>query len=253
MRRLAQSLCCLLLLAGMAWADGTLSARPGYQLQYDAHLKNGFTIRHTSHEAVGSKTRLWLSGQSYVDVESSDIEQFETVEVPMPPAPAPAAAPQQPAPRDIHEVVNSAGERTRIDPDFIASVIRAESGGNPRAVSPKGARGLMQLMPQTAEQLGVKNTFDPEANVDGGARYLATLLEQYHGDAQKALAAYNAGPHRVQQYRGVPPYRETRAYVARVINDFNRRKAPPKLAARRAAKARAAAPQASQRNSPPGL
>ena len=82
----------------------------------------------------------------------------------------------------------------------------------------------MQLMPQTASTLGVKNSFDPAENVDGGVRYLRELLLQYNGDAAKALAAYNAGPHRVQQYDGVPPYRETHAYVARIINDYNRKK-----------------------------
>ncbi len=236
MRRLAQFVGMAILLAGLAWADGVVAPRPGYELQYDAHLKNGFTIRHCSHETVGSMTRLWITpGQSYVDVASDEIAGFEGIEVPLPPPPAVAAPAIQPA-RDLNQVVSDAGERTRIDPDFIHSVIRAESGGNPRAVSPKGARGLMQLMPQTAAQLGVSNSFDPAANVDGGSRYLAELLEQYHGDAQKALAAYNAGPQRVQQYRGVPPYRETRAYVARVINDFNRRKGPAKKTAKKQAK-----------------
>ena len=103
-------------------------------------------------------------------------------------------------------------------------MIHAESANNPRAVSRKGARGLMQLMPATASSLGVKNSFDPADNVDGGVRYLRELLLQYNGDAAKALAAYNAGPQRVQQYKGVPPYRETHAYVARVINDYNRKK-----------------------------
>ena len=83
----------------------------------------------------------------------------------------------------------------------------------------------MQLMPQTASTLGVKDSFDPTENVDGGVRYLRELLMQYNGDAAKALAAYNAGPHRVRQYGGVPPYRETHVYVARIINDYNRKKA----------------------------
>ena len=111
-----------------------------------------------------------------------------------------------------------------MDADFIASVIRAESGNNPHAISPKGAQGLMQLMPGTASKLGVKNSFDPAENVDGGVRYLRELLLLYNNDMVKALAAYNAGPQRVQQYKGVPPYRETHAYVARVINDYNRKK-----------------------------
>ena len=111
-----------------------------------------------------------------------------------------------------------------MDADFIASVIHAESGNNPHAVSPKGAQGLMQLMPGTASWLGVKDSFDPEQNVDGGVRYLRGLLLLYNNDMVKALAAYNAGPQRVQQYKGVPPYSETQAYVARVIKDYNRKK-----------------------------
>ena len=111
-----------------------------------------------------------------------------------------------------------------MDADFIASVIRAESGNNPHAISRKGAQGLMQLMPGTASKLGVKNSFDPAENVDGGVRYLRELLLLYNNDMVKALAAYNAGPQRVQQYKGVPPYHETHAYVARVINDYNRKK-----------------------------
>jgi soluble lytic murein transglycosylase-like protein len=199
--------------------------RPGYETQWQAKLRNGFSIRHVTRETLGSDTRLWITpGKSYVDVPTDQIAGFEEVEVPVvqPIAAATSGVPK-PAPR-VEDLVNEAGQRTAIDPAFIASVIKAESGNNPRAVSPKGARGLMQLMPQTASQLGVANSFDPSANVDGGTRYLQALLEQYHGDAQKALAAYNAGPHRVQQYRGVPPYHETRTYVARVINDYNRRK-----------------------------
>src|SRR5208337_5542448 len=124
----------------------------------------------------------------------------------------------------LNGIINSASSRNQIDADFIASVIHAESANNPRAVSPKGAQGLMQLMPGTAGKLGVKDSFDPADNVDGGVRYLRELLLQYNGDIPKALAAYNAGPQRVEQYKGVPPYRETHAYVARIINDFNRKK-----------------------------
>ena len=121
-------------------------------------------------------------------------------------------------------MIREVSRRSQLDADFIASVIRAESGGNAQAVSRKGARGLMQLMPGTADQLGVKNSFDAAENVDGGVRYLMQLLQQFNYDVAKALAAYNAGPQRVAQYKGVPPYRETRAYVARIIRDYNRKK-----------------------------
>ena len=137
-----------------------------------------------------------------------------------------------PQPRvDLNEVVNSASDRYRLDPDLVNSVIKAESGFNSRAVSPKGAQGLMQLMPGTASKLGVPNAFDPQANVEGGTRYLRELLERYNFDLVKALAAYNAGPQRVEQYRGVPPYYETRAYVARIVRDFNKKKIAQKKAA----------------------
>lgn len=109
--------------------------------------------------------------------------------------------------------------RARIDALTFArlfvELIRAESAFDPRAVSPKGARGLGQLMPATARKLGVADPFDPQANLDGAARYLCAQLERF-GDVRLALAAYNAGPHRVVQYEGIPPFRETRAYVARI-------------------------------------
>jgi len=110
----------------------------------------------------------------------------------------------------------------------VNSVIKAESGFNTHAVSPKGAQGLMQLMPGTASKLGVPNAFDPQANVEGGTKYLRELLERYNFDLVKALAAYNAGPQRVEQFGGVPPYYETRAYVARIVRDFNKKKAAQK-------------------------
>lgn len=188
-----------------------------------ANLSNGFSIPHERHETQGETTRLYMgsdAGDGYVDVATSEITSFE-------PAPSEVAATgskavsRQP---DLNSIITAASASSRIDADFIASVIRAESGNNPRAVSPKGAQGLMQLMPQTASNLGVGDSFDPAKNVDGGVRYLRDLLLRYNGDAVKALAAYNAGPQRVEQYHGVPPYRETHAYVARVITDYNRKK-----------------------------
>jgi soluble lytic murein transglycosylase-like protein len=184
-----------------------------------ANLRNGFSIRHERHDMQGATTRLFLGSGSdagYVDVATEEIQSFE----PAPPEPVA----ERPAKADLASIIGDASTRSRIDADFIASVIRAESGNNPRAVSRKGAQGLMQLMPQTAATLGVKDSFDPAENVDGGVRYLRELLLRYNGDAAKALAAYNAGPQRVQQYGGVPPYSETRAYVTRVITDYNRKK-----------------------------
>jgi hypothetical protein len=198
-----------------------------------AVLRNGFSIRHERRQVIGAITRLFVDGDnsSFVDIPTSEIDHFEAVpDQPVTPLntqslqkPVQRAQPVQ-RPIDLNEVIRSASGTYRLDPDLVNSVIRAESGFNVRAVSPKGAQGLMQLMPGTASQLGVRNTFDPQANVEGGTRYLRELLERYNFDLIKALAAYNAGPHRVEQYGGVPPYYETKAYVARIVRDFNRKK-----------------------------
>lgn len=207
-----------------------------------AVLKNGFSIRHERREVVGDTTRLYVSadGSSFVDVPTAEIEHFETApEESKSPLVAKNARNEPPSASvfpaasvfsrssavDLNDVVQSASGRYRLDPDLVNSVIKAESGFNARAVSPKGAQGLMQLMPGTASQLGVPNAFDPQANVEGGTKYLRGLLERYNFDLVKALAAYNAGPQRVEQFGGVPPYYETRAYVARVVRDFNKKKA----------------------------
>ncbi len=187
---------------------------------------------------MGATTRLYVSpdGSSYVDVPTAEIEHFEDAPLESAVSANPAsgvrfqAAAARATPTNLNEVVNSASDRYRLDPDLVNSVIKAESGFNVRAVSPKGARGLMQLMPETASQLGVPNAFDPQANVEGGTRYLRELLERYNFDLVKALAAYNAGPRRVEQYGGVPPYYETRAYVARIVRDFNKKKIAQKSA-----------------------
>lgn len=185
-------------------------------------LRNGFSIRCEHHETIGLVTRIYLSRMktSYVDVPSDQIDHFEK-DVPPPPL-APQALPSPP--QTVNELISSISQQYHLDPDLVNSVIRAESGFNPRAVSPKGAQGLMQLMPQTASQLGVRETFDPAANIEGGTRYLRQLLERYNFDVVEALAAYNAGPHRVEQHHGVPPFRETHAFIARIIRDFNRKK-----------------------------
>lgn len=204
-----------------------------------AVLQNGFTIRHERREVVGSMTRLYTTatGNSYVDIPTAQIDHFEPDLTPPPAAPAAVTKTPVPAPKTLAEMVNSASDAHNIDPDLINSVIHAESGFNARAVSPKGARGLMQLMPKTATELGVTNSFDPNANVDGGTKYLRELLERYDYDMVKALAAYNAGPQRVDQYHGVPPYYETRVYVAKIVRDFNNKKLAERKAAAAATKA----------------
>jgi membrane-bound lytic murein transglycosylase MltF len=207
-----------------------------------AVLRNGFSIRHEHREIVGSVTRLYLGADTngYVDVPTADIESFE------PDLSAPTSIAAHPS-QSVDEVVHAASGRYHLDPDLINSVIHAESGFNPKAVSPKGARGLMQLMPQTASRLGVANSFDPGDNLEGGTRYLRELLERYNFDLIKALAAYNAGPGRVERYHGVPPYYETQAYVARIIRDFNRKK----LAERKAIAAKSSGAQKSHTKSTP--
>ncbi len=203
-----------------------------------AILRNGFNLRHDHHLVMGDTTRLFFAADdsNFTDVPTSEITGFEKdLALPVPSSaearstPAPSANTISPLPLD--QVVNSASAAYHLDPDLVNSVIHAESGFNSHAVSPKGAQGLMQLMPGTANQLGVVNAFDPQANVTGGSRYLRELLERYNFDLVKALAAYNAGPERVEQYGGVPPFHETRAYVARVVHEYNTKKiAQEKLA-----------------------
>ncbi|HVJ08137.1 MAG TPA: lytic transglycosylase domain-containing protein [Acidisarcina sp.] len=195
-------------------------------------LSNGFDLICDHRESVGNRVRLYLQpgSQSFVEVAGEEIVSVE-------PAPAVKFAEQQtsataaaerrlpdPTPEQLHEMMSQAGAQHNLDVDLLASVVRAESGGNIRAVSRTGARGLMQLMPGTAAQLGVADSFRPEQNINGGTTYLDALLTRYHDDIPLALAAYNAGPAAVDRYHGIPPYHETRAYVARVIHEFNRRK-----------------------------
>jgi soluble lytic murein transglycosylase-like protein len=217
-----------------------------------ALLSNGFTIRHDHHKVMGATTRLYLGidDSSFTEIPTADITGYEKDLTLFAPPGSPASAPtpfeaarSAPAKRatNLNEVVNDASATYHLDPDLVNSVIHAESGFNAHAISPKGARGLMQLMPGTASQLGVHDAFDPQANVDGGSRYLRELLERYNFDIVKALAAYNAGPQRVEQYRGVPPYRETRAYVARIVHEYNKKKiAQEKLEQQKAAPAKPA-------------
>jgi soluble lytic murein transglycosylase-like protein len=192
-------------------------------------LANGFAIDCVRREPMGDKFRLYLSAensQNYMDVAASAVVRIEVLPDPVAPAKAAVVAPAVVHPRkdDLTEILSQASVQHNVDADLLAAVVAAESGGHVRAVSRAGAQGLMQLMPGTAATLGVHDAFAPADNVDGGTRYLDTLLTRYHDDIALALAAYNAGPAAVDRYHGIPPYRETRAYVARVIREFNRRK-----------------------------
>ena len=210
----------------------TIAALTGLRPAHAAErvtLRNGFIEQCDHHGQVDGRVRLYLSHGEDNYIEFAP-EQIATVEVvPDPPAPATRSNPQ-PSPKtvklttaDLGEILTRAGKDHNLDVDLLASVVKAESNGNTRAVSPAGAQGLMQLMPGTAAGLGVNDSFQPEQNVRGGSAYLDALLTRYHDNLAKALAAYNAGPEAVDKYNGIPPYHETRVYVARVIHEFNAR------------------------------
>lgn len=208
-------------------------------------LSNGFDMHCDHHALVGSQVRLYLSAgeNSYIELRPEEITGVESV--PDPPA-TPAKSPTGKTPlnqthlepklsaADLREMLTNAGQQHNLDVDLLASLVKAESGGNSNAVSRAGARGLMQLMPSTATEMGVDDSFRPDQNVRGGSAYLDGLLARYHDNLAMALAAYNAGPAAVDRYHGIPPYRETRAYVARVIHEFNRRVLAREAQARRA-------------------
>ncbi len=181
-----------------------------------AVLSSGFRIHADRHETEGGIVRLYANG-GVTEVPAAHITGFEAEEV-APVTPPPATL-QVPTPE---ELVTAAAERNGLPPEFVKSVVAAESAFRADAVSRKGAVGLMQLMPATAREYGADPT-DPRQNVEAGTRYLRDLLLKYqHDDHQviRALAAYNAGPGAVDRYHGVPPYQETLAYITRVLKKY---------------------------------
>lgn len=182
-----------------------------------AVLRNGQRLHITGYECEGDLVHLQVAG-GRVQLRSEDVISIEPEEY------FPVRAIEAPSDAPFAELIRAAAQKHGVDADLISSVITAESAFNPRAVSRKSARGLMQLMPATAALLDVNDAFDPAQNVDAGTRYLKLLLEEFGQDLTLALAAYNAGPDRVAQYRGVPPFAETRAYVRRVLADYSQRK-----------------------------
>jgi soluble lytic murein transglycosylase-like protein len=192
-------------------------------------LRSGFRIHALRHEIAGAVTRIHTTSGT-MEFPSTEVAGFEVEEY-TPPPPAPAIVPEPVTaaavavplpPPTPEELLARAAEKHGLRPEFVASVARAESALRTDALSPKGAIGLMQLMPGTAQELGV-DPHDPAQNAEGGTRYLKQLLVKYKDSpdpVRMALAAYNAGPGAVDKYRSIPPYAETQVYVERVLRKY---------------------------------
>jgi len=195
----------------LAWAAPSLRA------EYIV-LRSGQRLPVTGYQIVGDKYRLQMKGgTAEIPVEQVVAIEPEEIFISVPPV----EVSQEP----FGELIRAAAKRYSVDADLITSVIAAESNFDPRAISRRDARGLMQLLPATAARLGVKNIFDPQENIDAGTHYLSELLQLYKNDMALTLAAYNAGPERVQQYgQRVPPFAETISYIRQVQHTYQQRK-----------------------------
>ena len=180
-----------------------------------AVFASGLRMHVDRHEKAGANVRLY-TGAGYIEISADQVQRFEPDDV-IPAAPPAAPAAAQPA-AGPQQLADAAADKYGLPRTLVRSVMRAESNFQMQAVSNKGAIGLMQLMPSTAQTLGV-NPHDPEQNVEGGARYLRGLLEKYNGGLWHALAAYNAGPGAVQKYNGVPPFGETVSFIKKIQRD----------------------------------
>jgi Transglycosylase SLT domain len=226
----------LLLLIPFAFVLGLAGVRPaGAELVI---LTDGGHLKVASYEAEGDVARLTFDHGGRMTMPILRVERVIEDEVIPEPDPPPAplvaeAAPAAPAPLPLRfaedqpvpegpygELIYETAKRHQVNPQVVAALIRQESAGKRRAVSHKGARGLMQLMPATAQRFGVRkeHLFDPKQNLEAGVRYLSWLLEQFPNDLARVLAAYNAGENAVIRYGGIPPYRETQNYVRRIYS-----------------------------------
>lgn len=215
-----------LILLAVGWAPLGVAAE-------EAVLQNGRTLRIDAWRREADTIWLTLSGGGEMSVPADRLREVRPCppeEGVVPPAVAatavaPPVAEPEPAPAgepglDLDQCIEEAARKHGVSPRLLRAVIEAESGWNPRAVSPKGAAGLMQLMPGTARARGVSDPFDPAQNVEAGAAELATQLRAHSGELAMALAAYNAGGRAVARYDGIPPYRETLGYVRRVLDRY---------------------------------
>lgn len=197
-------------------------AAPALRAEYIV-LRGGQRLSVTGYQLLGDHYRLQMNG-GFVDVPAADVTAIEPEDIfvrAVVPVVPPVAGP-------YGQLIQSAATRFKVDPDLINSVIAAESNFNPRAISRRNARGLMQLIPDTAARMGVHNIFDPRENIEGGTRYLGELLHRYDNDLILTLAAYNAGPERVEKHGRVPPFAETISYVRKVKRTYDQRKTPAK-------------------------
>jgi len=193
-----------------------LLGAPALRAEYVV-LRSGQRLTVTSYQLNGDKYRLQMAGGE-VEIAAEEVVAIEPEEIFTPMAAKPVVKPP------YREFVETAAARYKVDADLINSVIAVESNFDPKAVSHKKARGLMQLLPETAARLGVRNIEDPQENIDAGTRYLRDLLQRYNNNLVLALAAYNAGPERIQQYGRVPPFAETMSYVRRVKRGYENNK-----------------------------
>jgi soluble lytic murein transglycosylase-like protein len=198
---------------------GALALLPAAARAEIAVLTNGMTMKVSSYRFDEQTVTLFLKGGGDVTVPSSLIQGIVPDEIMEEVAKA-VAETEAGDGKDVRALATAAAKRHGLDPALVLALISVESNFRTDAVSNKGAQGLMQLMPGTARELGVRDPLDPAANLDGGTRYLNALLQQYNGDLKRALAAYNAGVGAVNRHGGVPPYRETRQYVQKVLERY---------------------------------
>jgi hypothetical protein len=180
-------------------------------------FEDGRSIQIASHEPGADGTWLLHTEGGVMAVPVARVLAFRDLPHEPPPEPGP---PANPADETVEARAARLARELDVEPGLVAAVISVESSGDPFAVSPKGAAGLMQLMPATARSLGVKDVFDPDQNLRAGITHLKGLLARYHGDYGLALAAYNAGQGAVSKHKGIPPYRETTDYVVKVLKRY---------------------------------